>query len=1087
MLFPKNVTCQELTPGSSTPGSSNWTYGTPEGSVATLVHGPLQGQPVSDPSYTPALSDFTLLGKYGNHYVFDGRGQLQRHVDRNVNRTQFTYSDVNSDGHRELQSIQNQGDLTWQFAYDADGRLETVTDFASRSTTFDTNTDGLVQSVTLPDPDLSTTDAIIPETTFGYHTVGSDNALLQTVTRKVTATKNQLTTVHWGAHGQVESVDNADTHDWSLESMLVNGLGRVHKPATDAYIGDRETMNSSTLDEPRATYTDPRGNDWLYQTDGYGLLIAEAKPATLSRPEQDVWMWERDNEHGLVTKYTQPAGGGGYNQHLSELETRYTYDAKANLDVVTYPDSTTVDFDFSPTFSVITSETDQLARATTYTRDAYGNLETLSELDGARVTHYQYTPAPSDVNGLSGGLVTHVTQAYETSDAVTTKTDYYESGDHIGLPEEVYSAYGISGVQTSVGFTYDAHRNVLVTTDEKGRQTTTLHDDLNRLVKVIEPDPGTGQHDAPITEYAYDGLGQMTSETTPREFQTTHEYDDAGRLSKVIPPAPGGDSATVAAATVEYQYDANGNLRHKIVHMDGDHSSVDENTDRVTVNDYDARNLLQKETSPKPFPQTVPVSMSDVASTVNKRAIVEYRYDALGQPRYETDPRNAAVMTQYLYDKMGRMTRIVHPESHDAWPDSPDHASASTHYVYDDAGRLEEVKTPRGYGSNITYVSTNYEYDALDRQRKEILPPDDKGIRRTTIREYDLRDNLVNHTVQGGTKSQVTTRYYDKQNRVVGADYPDPTSTQTGLKTLFAYDLDGTLLRQLTVAGNISTGSDVLGSVGGYYTTVSHLDTVNASAPADAKIQYSQYAYDDLGRVAQTVGPEPNRAEPVGRVTTDYVYDTAGNVTQTTQSFTDQGVAKTLTTNSEFDGLGRVWHVSGPADPSGVRPETTTAYTADGQIYQSRQKNTDTAGFVYWTTTQYAYDHRGRPYAILGADPGGGAERMVNYTYFDPANNLVMEGSDFVPSSADVDQVTLPKARSTEYTYDNHHRRRSTKNWIADAKQWDLATNAWDTNVYPNREISTIQRYNVEGTLHEEASYYTAPNGDETVRTASTL
>jgi YD repeat-containing protein len=295
-----------------------------------------------------------------------------------------------------------------------------------------------------------------------------------------------------------------------------------------------------------------------------------------------------------------------------------------------------------------------------------------------------------------------------------------------------------------VDIIYDGYRNPIYYYDELGRQTTTLYNALGQLWALIEPDPGTGQHGMPITLYQYDAAGNVTYVSDPRGNVTEYQYDAMNRVKIIIPPSPGGDPDTPAAAVTQYEYDANGNLRREIVHLDGNSSSV-ASTDRVAIRDYDARNLVQKLTLSAPFPGGAPANVpADQRAIIEQQPVVEYRYDTLGNLAFETDVRGltdgsgATIKTKYEYDKLGRTTRIIYPSSSDMG-----HASPVRAYHYKAAGQLEQV-----YG-----------------------------------------DSTV-----------VTRNYYDKLDRLIAIDHPDGSSSEPGLITLYAYDDSGDLQRELAAS-----------------------------------------------------------------------------------------------------------------------------------------------------------------------------------------------------------------------------------------------------------------------------------------------
>src|SRR5690606_3159046 len=62
---------------------------------------------------------------------------------------------------------------------------------------------------------------------------------------------------------------------------------------------------------------------------------------------------------------------------------------------------------------------------------------------------------------------------------------------------------------------------------------TYIYNDLDQLVKVIQPDPdGEGELTSPETTYSYDLLGRLARTTDAMGVSTFYEYDVMGRVTK---------------------------------------------------------------------------------------------------------------------------------------------------------------------------------------------------------------------------------------------------------------------------------------------------------------------------------------------------------------------------------------------------------------------------------------------------------------------------------------------------------------------------------------------------------------------------
>jgi YD repeat-containing protein len=98
---------------------------------------------------------FTLRDKYGNESHFNSDGRLEYRQDPAGNQTVYAYLDADGDGQAdELQTITDPAGRITMLHYTG-GLLSKVTDFAGRDTIITHDSQGLLTSVTEPDPDLS--------------------------------------------------------------------------------------------------------------------------------------------------------------------------------------------------------------------------------------------------------------------------------------------------------------------------------------------------------------------------------------------------------------------------------------------------------------------------------------------------------------------------------------------------------------------------------------------------------------------------------------------------------------------------------------------------------------------------------------------------------------------------------------------------------------------------------------------------------------------------------------------------------------------------------------------------------------------
>ena len=497
-----------------------------------------------------------------------------------------------------------------------------------------------------------------------------------------------------------------------------------------------------------ARYTDPNSAQWQYQTDAYGYVTSETKPATTDpTTSQQVlaeatWTWTRDR-NGLPTEYVQPAGGGGYQGGLDQITTEYSYDGDGNMVSAVYAEGTdsqtSESWTYDPNYSQMTSHTDGDANKTTWDLNSRGEVTaendpgTFYGTPGKCVTAYTYTIAPAGVNGLPGGLVATSTAAAGTRYAVTATTSYYSDNPRdTGLVQSVTNAYG-TALAATVTSRYDSNGALSQTTDEYGRVTKYVNDNLGRAVEEIDSDPATGMADpsdskCPKTFRLYDALGNEVSDTDPDGNTTTSRYDALDRLVATTLPPPdraaasraGGLGSAVPSALVTdettnevtvYGYDAVGN-----------EVFVTDPQGRTTHYDYDQRNECVETVEPAPNATlTLAVSAAscggETMSAVEGIAPVTMNsYDELGDLKATTTDANdpqAAATTDYDYNVLQEKTEMLAPSPNDAG------GQTTTTYKYDTDGNLVQTDAPGADGSTAV---TNVTYDAQGQELSETDP-----------------------------------------------------------------------------------------------------------------------------------------------------------------------------------------------------------------------------------------------------------------------------------------------------------------------------------------------------------------------------
>lgn len=302
-------------------------------------------------------------------------------------------------------------------------------------------------------------------------------------------------------------------------------------------------------------------------------------------------------------------------------------------------------------------------------------------------------------------------------------------------PSATAAANTIANWTGSVTTTYTANTKTI--TDQAGRKRRTVADAMGRLVRVDEPDKGTGVLDDgsgnPVqpTSYEYDTMGNLRKVVQGGQLRF-FLYDSLSRLIRAKNPEQGSlatdadfplltDSAFGNPGgqwSMGYLYDAVGNLKKQ-----KDARGV------VATYGYDG---LNRNTT---LAYTIPGG-SGVAATPNVTRVYDTgvrgkgqlyqvaqsgsttsttfidEYDAAGHPlvqrqKFETAGVWSADYTvSHTYDLAGNLKTQTYP------------SGRTVNYTYDDAGRLSTLTGNLGGGAARTYADT-FAYDAEGRIRQE--------------------------------------------------------------------------------------------------------------------------------------------------------------------------------------------------------------------------------------------------------------------------------------------------------------------------------------------------------------------------------
>jgi RHS repeat-associated protein len=424
-------------------------------------------------------------------------------------------------------------------------------------------------------------------------------------------------------------------------------------------------------------------------------------------------------------------------------------------------------------------------------------------------------PAGESVSLAYWGTGTDPVRQYrvkEFTDEQGTKTlyDYDNAGNLTDVKD------GASPARNKATLTYtDASdapvpKGLLETaTDGEGDQTDYDYDNLGQLTTITPPAPlGT-------TTFTYDSLSRIATTTDGRGKTLCFAYDNLDRISKVADKGAG--TCTSPAGSIDFTYDANGNLTQRIAGI------------QTTTYVYDRLNRRTDEDFPG-------------------GAFNDYAYDKASNLTSLTDGSGTA---SYTYDDIERISTIVAPK--------PGGGTDTITYSYDDTG------PDRGVTQTLPGNTTNR--TTWDRSRKptEILLENSSGtdlLKRayTYVEGADQRALIQSVTNEDGDKTTYTYkdatddvgrllkartvnssdtlireyRYsYDKAGNRTRREVEDPPGSTT--VTTYKYDDANELCWRYTGTSNNACTSPPSGA------TTFGYDTAGNQTSGDATMSYDNY------------------------------------------------------------------------------------------------------------------------------------------------------------------------------------------------------------------------------------------------------
>jgi len=787
---------------------------------------------------------FTVVDQ-GETFLFNAQGQLLTRTD-NLTQEITTWS-YNADG--TAASKTEEGNRVTNYGY-SNGKLQTVTDFAGRVTTYAYDSLGRLTTITEPDPDGEGA-LTAPVTTYTYD---GDSSRILTVTDpagNVTAyTYSNGQVLSKTVNGIVESTQNPYALSAVADTTQI-GYDADHPATLQSLLSlNGESINSA-------------GDVTEYRYDKFGNVV-----------------WQK-NSSGTVTTFSYDSNGrllketesGTIDGKQQGRTTEYSYDSRGNLTVIKYHDGSTEKWTYDSVYDQVLSYTDQLGNQTVYTLDSQTGLtlserHVIGEIDSVAngetndvVTAYAYDDQRRlvlmlDACGVAtaytydsrGNLLTEMVASGTANASTTTYT--YDNADRV---TSVANA-----LNQTTAYTYDALDRLITTTYADGQTATNTYNNAGQLVQTTD-------RNGAITAYTYNALGKIATVVSAGS-SISYTYDSLGRVATET------DSL---GRTTSYTYNSGGKLIQTTV------STTDGESVVISQTTYDNFGRVATETDATGVTLSYTYDKFDHVTKItrtNDNVTLETRtYDLAGNLKTVSDALNRT--TTYTYDALGNLTQVKMPDN------------TTTTYTYDKLGRVLTETDALGnvtsyaydvYGNLITTTdalgaATTSAYNAISQL---VSTTDAQG--NVTTYAYDNLGRSTSTTLTDATGTQSTTQTTAYATQVIdGVKYQVVTTTDAlNQTTVNYYDLAGNLIQ--TVAPDNSTTTYVYGSENQLLSVADALNRVtaytydgfgNVSAITQADGSAYQYDYNAAGQLL-------SQTDPLG-VTTAYTYNYNGQVTQT--------------------------------------------------------------------------------------------------------------------------------------------------------------------------------------------------------------
>jgi RHS repeat-associated protein len=648
------------------------------------------------------------------------------------------------------------------------------------------------------------------------------------------------------------------TTQWHATLRLPTQIDEPGRRITYTYDSSGNRLTQSVLD---TTTSETRTTTWTYTTAGRVLTVDGPRTDVSDVTSYTYYNCATGGECGQVHTITNALG------HVTEVT---SYNAHGNPLTIVDPNgvTTTLTYDLRQRL-----KTRSVAGATTtFDYDGVGQLDKVTMPDGS-LLDYTYDPAHrlTEVEDGAGNRI-HYTldlagkrtaeEVFDPADVLKRK--HTQVFNVLGRLEELKDSSG----QVVAEYAYDAQGNRTHETAYAGIlssfQTVNQFDALNRMWRSTAPDGG-------VTQYGYNARDQLAGVTDPRSLTTTYVMNALGDVAELNSPDTG---------VTGYEYDAAGNRTSQVDARGVPVAYSYDALNRLTFVDYTGAGeevTYTYDSTAQPYGKGRLTGIQDAAGTTT------LIYDARGNVTQEQRVIGGSTYTtSYAHDSADRITSITYPSGRlvTYTRNSLGQVTAVTTTVGSVTTTIAQDITYMPFGGVKSYTLGNgivvtRSYDT-DYRLQDISDQGSAAVQHLDL-DYDRRGNV---TLKDDLLASSAQNFaYDEVSRLTSATGAYGTQG-------FTYDDVGNRLTRTGTSPetyDYATDSHRLSSLGSG-ATVLYDDAGNVTSKGVLSLAYNQahrLVTASLGgvTVTSTYGANGQRVtKSVGGVTTTFQYDRGGQL-----------------------------------------------------------------------------------------------------------------------------------------------------------------------------------------------------------------